>query len=97
MLDLMEEAKEFGNDDENIGHVTREGLITGTVSVGGVTADDLQGQLKDKSLKDLYKSMVDGRIYVTVHTEDFPHGEIRGDSFIPIDRVFPDISDFRWN
>ena len=97
VLDLMEEAKELGNDDENIVHVTREGLITGTVSVGGVTADDLQGQLKDKSLKDLYKSMVDGRIYVTVHTEDFPHGEIRGDSFIPIDRVFPDISDFRWN
>ena len=77
--------------------MTREGLITGTVSVGGVTADYLQGQLKDKSLKDLYKSMVDGRIYVTVHTEDFPHGEIRGDSFIPIDRVFPDTSDFRWN
>lgn len=97
VLDLMEEAKELGNDDENIVHVTREGLITGTVSVGGVTADDLQGQLKDKSLKDLYKSMVDGRIYVTVRTEDFPHGEIRGDSFIPIDRVFPDISDFRWN
>ena len=71
--------------------MTREGLITGTVSVGGVTAEDLQGQLKDKSLKDLYMSMIDGRIYVTVHTEDFPNGEIRGDSFIPIDRVFPDI------
>jgi hypothetical protein len=97
VLDLMEEAKELGNDDENIVHVTREGLITGTVSVGGVKADDLQGQLKDKSLKDLYKSIADGRIYVTVHTEDFPHGEIRGDSFIPIDRVFPNISDFRWN
>ena len=41
--------------------------------------------------------MIDGRIYVTVHTEDFPNGEIRGDSFIPIDRVFPDISDFSWN
>lgn len=97
VLDLMEEAKGLGNDDENIVHVTREGLITGTVSVGGVTADDLQVQLKDKSLKDLYKSMVDGRIYVSVHIEDFPHGEIRGDSSIPIDRVFPDISDFRWN
>jgi maltodextrin utilization protein YvdJ len=62
VLDLMEEAKELGNDDENIVHVTREGLITGTVSVDGVTAEDLQGQLKDKSLKDLYMSMIDGRI-----------------------------------
>jgi hypothetical protein len=33
---------------------------------------------------------------VSVETEELPQGEIKGDEFIPIDRIFPDISDFRW-
>lgn len=29
--------------------------VEGTVAVGGVTSDDLQGELKGKSLEDLHK------------------------------------------
>jgi hypothetical protein len=36
-------------------------------------------------------------VFVVVHTEDFPNGEIRGNSFVAIDRVFPDLDEFRWN
>lgn len=97
ILDLMEEAKEQGNDDENIVQIGSNGKVRGTISVGGVTADDLQGALKGKSLKHLYSSIVDGTVYVCVHTKGFPDGEISTNSFIPIDRVFPDVSDFKWN
>jgi hypothetical protein len=34
---------------------------------------------------------------VSVETKELPQGEIKGDEFIPIDRIFPDISDFRWD
>lgn len=97
ILDLMEEAKEQGNDDENIIQIGSNGNVRGTISVGGVTADDLQGALKGKSLKELYRAIVDGSVYVCIHTKGFPDGEISTNSFIPIDRVFPDISDFKWN
>ena len=71
--------------------------VEGTVAVGGVTSDDLQGELRGKSLKDLHKILVNGEIYVVVFTRQFPSGEIGGGDFVPIDRFFPDISDFRWN
>ncbi len=96
ILDLLEEAKEEKNDDINIVRENRDD-IEGTVAVGGVTSDDLQGQLKGKSLADLRKLMMDGGIYVSIETKEFPQGEIKGDEFIPIDRIFPDISDFQWN
>ncbi|TLX68659.1 MAG: hypothetical protein E6L03_03170 [Thaumarchaeota archaeon] len=44
---------------------------------------------------DLRKLMMDRGVYVSVQTE-FPLGEIR-EEFIPIDRIFPDISDFQWD
>jgi hypothetical protein len=34
---------------------------------------------------------------VSVETKKLPQGEIKGDEFIPIDRIIPDISDFQWN
>jgi hypothetical protein len=71
--------------------------IEGTVAVGGITSDDLQGELKGKTLEDLRNLMMDGTVYVDVQTKEFPHGEIKGDEFIPIDRIFPDISDFDWS
>ncbi|MDQ5868462.1 MAG: hypothetical protein M3530_01895, partial [Thermoproteota archaeon] len=74
VLDLLEEAKEVKSDDVNIMSVTRSGEMEGTLCTGGVTAGDLQGQLKGKSLSDLHKSMVDGPVYVTVNTKDFPNG-----------------------
>jgi CHRD domain len=96
ILDLLEEAKELKNDDINIMKVNRDD-IEGTVAVGGITSDDLQGELKGKTLEDLRNLMMDGAVYVDVQTKEFPHGEIKGDEFIPIDRIFPDISDFDWS
>jgi hypothetical protein len=40
--------------------------------------------------------MLKGGIFVIVVTKEFPHGEIGGGEFVPIDRFFPDISDFNW-
>ncbi|HET6727638.1 MAG TPA: hypothetical protein VFH19_06370 [Nitrososphaeraceae archaeon] len=62
-----------------------------------MTSHDLQGELEGKILADLQKLMLDGGVYVELQTKDFPLGEIRGDEFILIDRIFPDISDFRWD
>ena len=95
ILDLLEEAKEVKNDDINIIKVNKH-EIEGTLAVGGVTSDDLQGKLKGKSLSDLRKLIMKDRVYVTILTKDYPHGEIRGNEFIPIDRALPDISDFHW-
>lgn len=50
--------------------------VEGTVAVGGVTSDDLQGELKGKSLEDLHKLMLNGGIFVIVLTKEFPRGEI---------------------
>ena len=97
VLDLIQEARERGNDDTNIVKISKNGEITGTLAVGGVTSEDLQGQLKGKSLKDLYNSMINRTAYICVYTKDFPDGEISTGSFIPTDRVFPDMSDFDWN
>jgi len=98
LLDLLKEAKELKvkGDDINITNVSPY-KEKGTVAVGGVTSDDLQGELKGKSLADLVELMKDGGAYVEVQTIEFPLGEIRGDEFVPIDRIFPDITDFQWD
>src|SRR6266498_4206392 len=96
VLDLLEEAKEVKNDDVNILKVKKH-EIEGTLAVGGVTSDDLQGELKGKSLSDLRKLIMQEQVYVSILTKAYPHGEIRGNEFIPIDRALPDISDFHWN
>ena len=47
----------------------------------------------------LYQNMAmmdNGTVYVSIHTKDFPNGEIRGNSFVGIDRIFPDFTDNRW-
>jgi hypothetical protein len=41
--------------------------------------------------------MVHGSLYVLIHTKDFPNGEIRGNSFVPMDDLFPADSENRWN
>ena len=46
--------------------------------MGGATSDDLQGRLKGKSLSYLHELIVNGTVYVSIHTNDFPNGEIRG-------------------
>jgi hypothetical protein len=36
-------------------------------------------------------------VFVVVATKEFPQGEIFGHEFVPIERFFPDTSDFKWN
>ena len=55
---------------------------------GGVTKNNLQGELKGKPLSDFYNLMVNGSLYVVIHTKDFPNGEIGGNSFVPMDDLF---------
>lgn len=100
LLDLLEEAKEVKVKDkykETNLKLANKTEVEGTVAVGGVTSDDLRGELTGKSLENLHNLMVNGRIFVIVITQQFPQGEIGGGEFVPIDRFFPDISDFDWN
>jgi CHRD domain len=100
LLDLLEEAKEVKVKEkykETNMKLAHKSEVEGTVAVGGVTSDDLQGELKGKSLEDLHKLMLNGGLFVIVVTKQFPRGEIGGGEFVPIDRFFPDISDFDWN
>jgi hypothetical protein len=100
ILDFLDEAKEVKvkekYEETNL-NLTDDYEVVGSIAVGGVTSDDLKGELNGKSLMDLQKLMINGKVYVTVQTKDFPLGEITGDEFVPIDRFFPDISDFDWN
>jgi len=41
--------------------------------------------------------MTNETIYITVSTKDFPQGEIRGSSFVGIDRLYPDFPDIKWH
>lgn len=98
--DLLEEAKEVKVKDkfrEASLMLSKIHEIEGTVAVGGVTADDLQGELRGKSLKSLHQLVENEDVYVIVATKEFPQGEIYGYEFVPIERFFPDMSDFQWN
>jgi hypothetical protein len=96
VLDLLKAEKDHKIDDVKILNVTSKGKLTGTLAAGGATKDDLQGELKGKSLSDFYNLMVNGSIYVILHTKDFPRGEIRGNSFVPMDDLFPEDSSINW-
>ena len=95
VLDLLHSPRELKSIDK-VMDKTPQGKTKGTVSMGGAISDDLQGQLKGKSLSDLHKLIDNGTVYVSIHTKDFPNGEIRGNSFVGIDRIFPDFTDIKW-
>ena len=100
ILDLLEEAKEVkvkNKFKEASIMLASKHQVEGTLAVGGVTSDDLQGELKGKTLKDLHNMLVNGETYVVVFTKQYPSGEIGGGDFVAIDRFFPDTSDFQWN
>jgi hypothetical protein len=97
VLDLLKKTKESNREDERASDITKDGHTTGTVNLGGITKKDLNGDLKGKSIPDLYKLMLDGMLYVVVHTNDFPDGEIRGNTFVGMDDVFHDSDKFNWN
>jgi len=97
ILDLMNSNRKLKDGVIKIVKATPEGKLTGTLSIGGAKKDDFQGQLKGKTVSDFYKLMVNGSLYVNVNTKEYPNGEIRGNSFVPMDDLFPDPSKIRWH
>ena len=95
VLDLLHSPRELKSIDKVVDK-TPQGKTKGTVSMGGATSDDLQGQLKGKTLSDLHEMIDKGTVHVSIHTKDFPNGEIRGNTFVGIDRIFPDFTDIKW-
>ncbi len=55
-----------------------EGRFDGTLATGTITESDLVGPLEGMDLDALIAEMDAGNIYVNVHTEQNPGGEIRG-------------------
>jgi CHRD domain len=45
---------------------------------GTITADKLEGPMAGKQLSDLTAAGINGTLYVNIHTEQNPNGEIRG-------------------
>ena len=95
ILDLLHSPRELKSIDKVVAK-TPQGKTKGTVSMGGAISDDLQGQLKGKTLSDLHKLIDNETVYISIHTKDFPNGEIRGNSFVGIDRIIPDFTDIKW-
>ena len=95
VLDLLHSPRELKSIDKVVDK-TLQGKTKGTVSMGAAISDDLQGQLKGKTLSDLHRLINNGTVYIIIHTKDFPNGEIRGNSFVGIDRIFPDFIDIKW-
>jgi hypothetical protein len=54
------------------------GEFDGMLAEGTITEDDLTGPLEDESLETLLGGLRGGAIYVNVHTEENPEGEVRG-------------------
>jgi hypothetical protein len=45
---------------------------------GTITADKLEGPMAGKQLSDLANAGANGSLYINIHTERNPNGEIRG-------------------
>ena len=56
----------------------KENNFGGELSKGTLTANDLSGDLMGKSIGELVKLIKSGELYVNVHTDANPNGEIRG-------------------
>jgi hypothetical protein len=54
------------------------GEFTGLLAEGTITAKDLRGPLAGKRLDDLISLIRSGDVYVNVHTDQHPAGEISG-------------------
>lgn len=58
--------------------MVKKGKFTGVLARGTITAAELQGPLKGKTIADLVDDIKAGNAYVNVHTTAHPAGEIRG-------------------
>ena len=56
----------------------REGKFRGNLAQGSITEKELTGGLKGKSINALLALIKSGDVYVNVHTDGNPNGEIRG-------------------
>ncbi len=56
----------------------KSGQFSGLLAEGTITDKDLAGPLSGKTVQDLARMINAGDIYVNVHTEKHPAGEIRG-------------------
>jgi hypothetical protein len=96
VLDLLKKPRESNREGDRWSDTTKEGQITGTINLTGVTKKDLTGALYSKSIEYLLKLMREGMLYIAVYTMEHPTGELRGDSFAGIDDVFHDADEFNW-
>jgi len=62
VLDLLNGTRELRKNVDKLVDVSSDGIITGTLAIGGATKEDLQGSLKGKSLADLNQSIVNGMV-----------------------------------
>jgi hypothetical protein len=54
------------------------GKITGTLSSGIISSDDLDGPMVGKKITDLANTMKGGKLFAEVRTQDHQRGEIKG-------------------
>lgn len=60
-----------------------EGQFSGTLAEGTITADDFVGEWEDTDFADAVATFEEEGAYVNVHTEEYPDGEIRGQTLPP--------------
>jgi hypothetical protein len=56
----------------------KEGMFSGVLAEGTITATNLEGPAVNMSISDLVDCIKQGRAYVNVHTQQNPDGEISG-------------------
>jgi hypothetical protein len=96
ILDLLKKHKESNREKERWSDVTKDGQLTGTINLSGVTKKHLTGAVGGESMKDVNKLMAENLLYIVLYTKDYPRGELRGDSFVGMDDVFHDADEFNW-
>jgi hypothetical protein len=70
-----------GENGPPVALITNEkkaGKFSGTLAEGTITEKELMGSLAGKSLKHLVKQIKKGNVYLNVHTDKYPNGELRG-------------------